>query len=349
MAKLWRRSGTSTSAAPVAEEVDLPSLKIDKPSVIFMNGFFVMDNNKSWASASLKTMEDMMAHRPQPAPDVDVYSYTHTGLKDVFNVLSYWAKPGVRFSPIAQKLALGIVMPLVAKDLKLDDKGNITGTPLPLEDAKKNLRNITFFCYSAGGVVAQEVYNASLYMMKETGYSEKDAQEALREAVSINVGTPTRPQQEKNRFTTLYLEAMNDKIVQIKNRLWEPLKNIFASFGQPLKIKPVGDSAAMITATVSTRSHHKKKLLNGKTVKEKVRNLLPSASAIIRTYHELPRYVTEDEEFSPFAKMVQYGLTNAVARTQTLEPMQLLEPPAGTEKAVAAAYSEKIIHAALTK
>jgi hypothetical protein len=349
MAKLWRRSDTSTAAAPVAVEVDLSALKIDKPSVIFLNGFFVMDNNKTWAGASLKTMEDMMAHRAQPAPDVDVYSYTHTGLKDIFNVLSYWAKPGSRFSPIAQKLALGIVMPLVADNIKLDDKGNIKGTPLPLEDAKKNLRNITFFCYSAGGVVAQEIYNASLYMMKETGFSEKDAKEILREPVSINVGTPTRPQQEKNRFTTLYLEAMNDKIVQIKNRLWEPLKNIFARFGQPLKIKSVGDNAALITATVSTRSHHKKKLLNGKTVKEKVRNLLPSASAIISTYHELPRYVTEDEEFSPFAKMVQYGLTNAVARTQTLEPMQLLDPPAGTEKAVASAYSDKIITAALIK
>lgn len=342
MAKLWRRSDTSTAAAPVAVEVDLPALKIDKPSVFFLNGFFVMDNNPSWASASLKTMEDMMAHRAQPGPAVDVYSYTHTGLKDVFNVLSYWAKPGSRFSPIAQKLALGIVMPLVTDGLKLDDKGNITGTPLPLEEAKKNLRNITFFCYSAGGVVAQEIYNASLYMMQETGYSEKDAKEALREVASINVGTPTRPQQEKNRFTTLYFEAMNDKIVQIKNRLWEPLKNIFARFGQPLKIKPLGDNAAMITATVSTRSHHKKKLLNGKTVKEKVRNLLPSFLSIVKTYHELPRYVTEDEEFSPFAKMVQYGLTNAVARTGTLQPSDLLNPPAGTEQAVAAAYDEKI-------
>jgi hypothetical protein len=342
MAKLWRKSDSSTSAAPVATEVDLPALKIDKPSVIFLNGFFVMDKNKAWASASLKTMEDMMAMRAKPAPDVDVFSYTHTNLKDIFNVMAYWAQPQKRFSPIAQNLAAGALMPLVAKDFKLDEKGNSVGVPLPLEDAKKNLRNVTFFCYSAGGVIAQECYNASLSMMKEIGFSDKDAKEALHEVVSIGVGTPSRPQQEKDRFTTLYLEATNDKIVQVKNRLWEPLKNIFSRFAQPLKIKPLGEHAAMITASVPKRSHHNKKLLNGKTVKEKVRNLLPSFLAIVKTYHELPRYVTEDENFSPFAKMVQYGLTNAVARSKTLKPLDLLDAPAGIDQATAAAYLAKI-------
>lgn len=342
MAKLWRRPNSNEAAQPDAVEVDLPNLRIDKPSIVFLNGFFVMDNNPSWVAASLKAMEDLMAHRPAGGPPVNVYSWTHAGLKDSFNVVSYWAKPNSACCPAVQKLAEGLIMPLVADGFKVDDKGVATGTPLKLEDAKKNLRNLTLFGYSAGGVTGQECFNASLFMMKQIGYSEKDAREALHEIVAINVGTPTRPKKEKERFTTLYLEAANDKIVQIKNRLWEPLKNIFARFGQPLKIKPLGGHAAMITASVSRRSHHEKKLLNGKTVKEKVRNLLPSFLSIIKTYHELPRYVTEDEEFSPFAKMVQYGLTNAVARTGSVEPLQLLEPPAGTEKAIAAAYSEKI-------
>jgi hypothetical protein len=344
MAKLWRRPNNNEPATPAALEVDILKLRIDKPSLIFLNGFFVLDNNFEWVKASLKKMEDLIANRPQGAPPVDVYSYTHAGLKEAFNVAAYCVRPGSRSCPVANKLASGIVMPLVAKDFKIGNDGKATGTPLPLDDVKKSLRNITFFGYSAGCITAQEIFVASLRMMKQVGYTEKDARSALNEVVYIGVGVVSRPGREKDRFTTLFLEATNDKIVRFKNRLWAPLRVLFQRFVQGLKIKHLGDHAAIITAAVP-KKNWEISIINGKTVREKVANLLPRASAWYKTYHELPRYVTQDEELSPFAKMVQYGLVNAVGRSSLLDPMQLLEPPAGTDAAVAAAYNDKIANA----
>lgn len=344
MAKLWRRPNSNEPGTPEALEVDIPTLRIDKPSLIFLNGFFVLDNNFEWVKASLKKMEDLIANRPTGAPPVDVYSYTHAGMKDSFNVAAYCMRPGSRSCPIANKLASGIVMPLVAKDFNIGADGKATGTPLPLDDVKKNLRNITFFGYSAGCITAQEIFNASLKMMRQVGYTEKDARTALNEVVYIGVGVVSRPGREKDRFTTLFLEATNDKIVRFKNRLWTPLRVLFQRFVHGLKIKKLGDHAAIITAAVP-KKHWETFTVNGKTVREKVKNLLPSAMAWIKTYHELPRYVTQDEELSPFAKMVQYGLVNAVGRTGLLDPMQLLEPPAGTDEKIASVYREKIDNA----
>ena len=341
MAKLWRRPNSNEPKEPAALEVDLPTLRIDKPSLVFLNGFFVLDNNFDWVKASLQKMEELMATRPAGAPPVDVYSWTHRGLKDAFNVAAYCMRPGSRSSPIVDGLAAGLVMPLVANDFKIGADGKATGTPLPLDEAKKNLRNLTFFGYSAGCITAQEIFNASLKRMKQVGYTEKDARAALNEVVYIGVGVVSRPGREKDRFTTLFLEATNDKIVRFKNRLWTPLRVMFQRFVHGLKINRLGDHAAIITAAVP-KKHWEVKIIDGKTVREKVRNLLPNASAWYRTYHELPRYVTEDEALSPFAKMVQYGLTNAVGRTSLLDPMALLEPPAGTDQTVAAAYHDKV-------
>lgn len=344
MAKLWRRPNSTETEQPAAREVDLPALRIDKPSLIFLNGFFVLDNNMPWVEASLKKMEDLLANRPADAPKVDVYSWTHRGMKDAFNVAAYCLRPGSRSCPIVNRLASGLLMPLVIKDFKIGEDGKATGTPLPLDEAKKNLRNITFFGYSAGCITAQECFNASLKMMKQVGYAEKDARAALNEVVYIGVGVVSRPGREKDRFTTLFLEATNDKIVRFKNRLWTPLRVFFQRFAHSLKIKRLGDHAAIITSAVP-KKNWEVTIINGKTVREKVRNLMPNASAWFKTYHELPRYVTQDEELSPFAKMVQYGLTNAVARTELLDPMRLLEPPANTDAATAAAYNEKISRA----
>ncbi|MEZ0223360.1 MAG: hypothetical protein ACAH83_02315 [Alphaproteobacteria bacterium] len=344
MAKLWRRPNSNEPQTPEALEVDIPKLRIDKPSLIFLNGFFVLDHNFEWVKASLKKMEDLIAHRPDGAPPVDVYSYTHAGLKEAFNVAAYCMRPGSRSCPIANKLASGIVMPLVAQDFKIGADGKATGTPLPLDDVKKNLRNVTFFGYSAGCITAQEIFNASLKMMRQVGYSEKDARTALNEVVYIGVGVVSRPGREKDRFTTLFLEATNDKIVRFKNRLWTPLRVLFQRFVHGMKIKKLGDHAAIITAAVP-KKHWETFTVNGTTVREKVKNLLPSAMAWIKTYHELPRYVTQDEDLSPFAKMVQFGLVNAVGRTGLLDPMDLLEPPSGTAASTAAAYREKIANA----
>jgi hypothetical protein len=341
MAKLWRRPNSTEPKDPPFVEVDLPHLRIEKPSLIFLNGFFAFDHIPEFQRSGLAKMEEYLAARPAGSPAADVYTYSHAGLKDVFNVAAYSVLPAFRACKAARNLAAGVIMPLVAKDFKRDEKGNVSGTPLPFDEAKKNLRNITFLGYSAGCVTAQECFVASLRMMKKIGYTEKDARKALNEVVYVGVGVVSRPGREKNRFTSLFLEATNDSLVRFKNRIWAPLRVFLDHFFHRLKIKQLGEHAAIITAALPHK-HWEFRIRDGKTVKEQVRNLLPNASAFIKTYHELPRYVTQDEELSPFAKMVNYSLTNAVGRDKLFAPMELLEPPKGTDEATAAAYREKI-------
>ena len=341
MAKLWRRPQGHEPTRPGAIETDLSALRINKPTLVFLNGFFVMDGNVPWAAASLKTMEEMMAHRPAGGPPVDVYSWTHAGLKDTFNVAAYCMAPHSRSGAPATRLAAGVIGPLVLRDFKIDAAGQVTGAPLPLDEARRNLRNLTFFGYSAGGVTAQECFNAAMKMMAQAGYAEKDARAALHEVVYIGVGAVSRTTQESDRFTTLFFEATNDRIVRFQRRMWEPLRGLFARFSHMLQIRPMGEHAAMVSAAVPAR-HWEMRTRDGQTVREKVHALLPSSLAFIRTYHELPRYVTQDEDLSPFAKMVQYALTNAVGRTEKVSPQRLLAPPPGTDEAVAKAYSAKI-------
>jgi hypothetical protein len=275
------------------------------------------------------------------APDIMVYS--HKNLKDIFNVAAYSIDPEARACKAVKKLAAGVIMPLVAKDFKLNDDGTVTGTPLPLDEAKKNLRNITFFGYSAGTITAQECFNASLKMMKNVGYKEDEARQALAEVVNIGVGVMSQPKKEKNRFTTLSLEATNDKLVLFKNRLWEPLRALFNNFAHKLKIEPLSDTSAIISAAVNKKDWETREK-NGKTVKERIQSLLPKW-LLVKSFHELPRYVTQDEQLSPFAKIVHYSLANAIARKDRIAPLDLMQPPTNTDKKTAAAYCNKIAKA----
>src|SRR5690606_34224624 len=131
-----------------------------------------------YIAGALKRLEEMMQNRPghdmvaaaeaqpvamgangsTPAPaavnivrnadkPVELYAWSHSSLANIFNMAAYNIMPGSRASQPAQNLARGVIMPLVAKDFALDDNGQITGTPLPPEEAKKNLRNVTFFAY----------------------------------------------------------------------------------------------------------------------------------------------------------------------------------------------------------
>lgn len=343
MAKLWRRPREDEDKTNQIHEVDLPALRVDRPSIIFLNGFFTQDHTPQYIRASIRNMEELMANRPGEKTPVEVYAWSHHGLSDLFNVAAYSVFPNGRACRAARQLAAGLILPLAVKDLKIGADGKASGTPLPLEEVKKNLRNITFFGYSAGTITAQECFNASLQMMQQAGFSEKDAREALHEVVCISVGTMSRPAQEKDRFTTLFLEATNDKIVEIKNRLWSPLRVLFARVANRLKIEPLSESSAIITAAVS-KKNWESRVRDGKTVRERIRSLLPKWT-MMKSYHELPRYVTQDEDLSPFAKMVHYALANAAARTERLDPLKLLEPPAGVDDATALAYRGKIAKA----
>jgi hypothetical protein len=153
----------------------------------------------------------------------------------------------------------------------------------------------------------------------------------------------SRPGQEKDRFTTLYLEATNDRVVSVKNRMWTPLRAVFDWFAKKMKIRDLSAHSALITAPVKKKDKEKR-VRDGKTVEKEIRGMLPKWFPV-KSNHELPRYVTEDDSVSPFARMVEYSLANAVTRDRLLTPMELLAPPEGAPAAEAEAYRAKIAKA----
>jgi len=377
MAKLWQRSRDANGKSQL-REISLTDLRIEKPSVIFLSGYFTTDSQPGYIAGALKRLEEMMQNRPghdmvaaaeaqpvamgangsTPAPaavnivrnadkPVELYAWSHSSLANIFNMAAYNIMPGSRASQPAQNLARGVIMPLVAKDFALDDNGQITGTPLPPEEAKKNLRNVTFFAYSAGTILAQECFNASMKMMQKIGYTADQARDVLHEVALVSTGNVSRPTKEKDRFTTLYLVASNDRIIRAKNRIWRPLKTLFARFARNLNIKALSATSAFISAAV-TRQKWEWRMRDGKTWKEKIKPLIPSWT-MIKSYHELPHYITHDENLSQFAKIVQYSLTNAINRAEgdgtRLTPMQMLAPPDGISAAEMASYNQKIAKA----
>lgn len=344
MGKLWRRAKQDEVAANGLQQVDLDTLRLEKPAVIFLTGFFTYDDTPQHIRAAFKGINELTGATEQ-GKQADTYVWSHAGLKEIFNLAAYDALPRHRTSENGYDLSRGVIMPLVAKDFKMDAEGNVTGTPLPLDDAKKNLRSVTFFAYSAGTITAQECFNASVKMMKSIGYSDKDAREALHEVALISVGVMSRPGAEKNRFTTLYLEATNDRIVSMKNRMWTPLRAVFDWFAKKLKIKTLSPHSAIITGPVKKKDKETR-MQDGKPVQKEIKGMLPKWFPF-KSNHELPRYVTEDEDVSPFARIVQFSLGNAVARDKLLSPLDLLPPPDGTPQAAADAYRAKIANAVI--
>jgi hypothetical protein len=339
MGKLWQRKADDKGKLRL-QDISLTDLKITSPSVIFLTGMFTTDGSPAYVAGALKALRDIMDTRPGNKSPVDVYAWSHTSLKNVFNVAAYNMRPGKRFSPSAKSLARAVIMPLVADNFRLDENGVCAGTPLDPEVARKNLRNVTLFGYSAGTVVAQECYNAARSMMRDIGYADDTSKSLLNEVVLVSTGNVSRPSAEKDRFTTLYLAANNDLIIRMKNRLWRPLSTLFLRAVHSLNIKPLSDTSLLITATVSKKKTEKR----GDNLEAKIRQSLPWWM-LIDSNHELPRYITRDEELSQFAKIVQFSLTNAVARDTSLTPIELLNTPPGVEEKTAEAYSGKISRA----
>ncbi|HYD17188.1 MAG TPA: hypothetical protein VEF76_01750 [Patescibacteria group bacterium] len=342
MGKLWRRAAPNDNAAHGMREIDLAALRIEQPTVIFLTGFFTYDDTPEHIRAAFRNISELTTATPQAAP-AEILVWSHAGLSEIFNVAAYDALPNQFSSRNGYNLSRGVIMPLVAKHFAMDAKGNVTGRPLPLEEARKNLRNVTFFGYSAGTITAQECFIASIRMMKKIGYSEKDARALLHEVALVSVGVMSRPGREKDRFTTLYLEATNDRVVSIKNRMWTPLRAVFDWFARGMKIRDLSAHSTIIKAPVRKKDKEKR-VRDGKTVEKEIRGMLPKWFPL-KSNHELPRYVTEDDSVSPFARMVEYSLANAVTRDRLLTPMELLAPPADAPAQVADAYRAKIAKA----
>lgn len=326
MAKLWHRTRGKDDSSQL-HEIDLNHVKIDSPTVIYLSGFLTTDKSAGSIAGGIKRVEELMEHRPEQDPPVKIMAWSHTNLLNIFNMAAYSTFPSRRASKPATNFAKGVMMPLVCDDIEIDRKGRLTGKPIDKDEAKKRLRNVTLFSYSAGTIVGQEVFNATLKMMKKNGYAEKDAREILHEVVMVSAGNMSRPNKEKDRFTTLYFVASNDRVVRMKDRLWQPLWAIFKRFAKKLVIKPLSRTSLFISAPVQKDMWETKKKRDGSTVKERIKQLYPKWT-MRHSYHELPHYITADDRQNSFSRMVLYSLTNAVSRDDTPDPLKLIEPPA---------------------
>lgn len=346
MAKLWQRTRDENDQSRLIEQ-NARQTRLDRPSVVFLTGAFTLDFFPEPIAGALKRLEELMDHRPGNQQPAELYAWSHTSLATMFNFAAYNIFPKRSASRAAHKLASATLMPLVADDFSVDRKWrNPKGTPLPLEQVKKNLRNVTFFGYSAGTIVGQECFNATLKMMKKIGYTEEDARAALNEVVLISAGNVSRPAYEKNRFTTLYLAASNDKIIRAKHYIWQPLKALFARYTKELTIQRLSATSAFISAAVTRQKWEWRKSKGKPPVRKKFR-LMFRPLPFFRSYHELPHYITHDENLSPFARIVISALTHATGRTEKLDPLKMLEAPPGCEQAEALAYNAKIQQALL--
>jgi hypothetical protein len=350
MGKLWQREQDGQGQS-LLKEADWAALKVEGPVLVYLSGFLTTDRRPDYIAGGIKRMEELLKDRTLAKPKI--YAWSHGGLSNLFNLAAYNMRPNSRSSKAGYDLGASILMPLVAKGFSRAVDGMVQGTPLPLEDAKRNLRNVTFFGYSAGSVVAQETFNATLKMMRRIGYDEKDARKVLNEVVLVSAGTISRPSKEKDRFSTVYLIASNDRLNRFKNWVWgtmgTALRSVFDRFRRKgkegdLTVRPLSATSVFISTTVRPSLYEWKYDEEGNRVAKKPFPPLYPAWTLRRSYHELPHYITTDDSNNNFSRIALYPLVNALDRADTPAPVKLIEPPANDnfDAAAQAAYRARI-------
>jgi hypothetical protein len=328
MAKLWFWPSAGKGRELV--EADISGIRADQPTVIFLPGIFTTDKHHDGVAEGLKEIDSLLTRHGEKPPQI--IGMSHGGLSNIFNLLAYNGRPGRVFSRAAQEMAAALIMPLVVKD----------GKPLPEEEAAAKLRNLTFVGYSAGTVFAQEMHNATLKMMVQAGYKAERAQHLLGEIVLISMATVSRPSREPDRFTTLYLAGSNDLAVRLKNRIWRPLSRLFnGRHSEELSIRKLSDRSLLVTAGTGRKLWDRLKSADGGMERREIKPLLPKRLKL-RSNHELPHYLTCDDEHNAFSKVVLHGLVNALRRTARLEVGQLLAPIGAHGDMEKEAYGKRI-------
>lgn len=345
MSKLWFRTRNSDGQSQV-NEVDFSTFRITEPTVIYLSGFLTTNNQPGFIAGAIKRLEEMLTHRSaEHAKPAKIYAWSHSSLANLFNIAAYNGMPNSRTSKAGAIFARNVLLPLVAGDIKDLKGGRLSATPLDMDTARQNLRNLTMMTYSAGTVTVQESFNAARKMMTQIGMKDDVIRDLLGEVVVISTGNVSRATKEKNRFTTLYLVASNDIIVRAKNALWAPLRTLFSKLlmehPDHLRAEKVSPTSMLITARIDNSDWEWRLGPEGKTWKAKINRLLP-AWTFINSNHELPYYITHDEKLTPFANIALYSLTNAIGRTRKLDVEELMAPPVGRPQAEAAYYKGKI-------
>jgi hypothetical protein len=176
--------------------------------------------------------------------------------------------------------------------------------------------------------------------MKGVGYTDRQARDLLKEVVLVSTGCVSRPSKEKERFSTVYLIASNDRIHRFKNWLWgtigTALRTIFSDYAwnkhtKSLSIRSLSPSSVFMTAAAGTSFFDF--VIDKNTGEKKVKKFMPLYPrwTMRRSYHELQHYVTMDPNNNGFANVVLSTLTNAIGRSETPDALKLIEPPSNGE------------------
>ena len=332
MSRLWKRTRDCWGNTSL-HEVDPSKLSITSPTVVFISGHMTLNEKTAIISDGFDFMEGLLHNKQDIPTPPQIYSWSHRStLKTLFNVIAYGYLPQQAYSADAKNLAQGTVMPLVSQN----------GRPLPFAEAQKNLRNLTFLGYSAGSVVGQEVFNASMKMMKEIGYQPEEARKLLHEVAFITIGTVSRMTKEQNRFTTLNIANSDDRFVRFKNIILHPLRSVFSKADRQLTIKPLSDTSLFVTAGASQRIRDRYK-------KPREQDIQLRPWHYSTSNHDVDSYVSNDDKSNPLSKIVEYALINAVNRKTTLDPSKLLAPPATLGSKEKALYQSRITKAVISK
>lgn len=319
MPKLWEKTGDARDNSDL-REVDLSKLSLNEPSIIVISGWPANDKHQTTISKEIHTLNKLLADHPGVRSMPKIYCWSHkSGLSATFDTFAYNWFPQRWRTAAAKNFAQGVIMPLVSEN----------GQPLPRDEAKKRLRNLTLYTICAGTIMAQEIYNASLQKMKEIGYKPDEAAGLLHEIADIAVAVTSGPWKEANRFSTLSLVNSDDGMI----KLIHPLRSLFHKEGQRLKIRQLSDTSVLVTAAARRKIWQWRK-------KEATEGIWLPRWRLIS--HAMPDYINTEDKSSQFSRIVQHALINAVNRKGKINPADLLQAPAALEAPARDIYQRKI-------
>ncbi len=359
MGKLWQRHKDESDKS-VLSETDASTLDVQNRHVlIYLPGLGFTHKNQHGLAGCLKYLEEILHRHPETNPNLDLYCFSYPSIKVGFSLTSYVLHPNNRIMlPDAVELAKQTILKCVTRSVDFDKNGNIVHAELlPENDARKNLRNITFYGHSAGTIFSQHVYNASLRLMKEAGFPEENAKELLKEVVLLSTGNVSRPEKECDRFTTICLVAKNDMFSGLRDALTEDtieavgrLSKIFNKRSDNLTIKELSPNYLLIKTHLKSKYWEWTKHHDGTKQRRAIQNMMPKWLPI-KTFHEFRNFITIDDELNAFSKIAMNTLINASNRTDKTDVMSLLQPAATSafSEEETALYKERLSKAVKKK
>lgn len=320
--KLWAKDDNEIGMT----EQPFENVVVNKPTLIFFSGFLSLHSETKSTSSRLKILDEIVSGSEYnlSGGDYQVFTGSYKNFSTFFNACAYNFSPKMGFaSKTAHKFVADVITPLVTDS---------EGAPLPKEQAAQNLRLLTFGGYSIGTVVVQEIYNASRKALIKKGYSKKDTQDLLKEVVFLSMGTMSVPSREKNRFTTVYLVANNDRPATNKNAVFEPLQafiTVLRKYFQKcaLRISQLGENAVIATGKANRKFKQKFVDKDGQEKERPIKKLYPKWYPF-DSGHELPHYLSDDDVQTVFSKIARNVLVNSYARNTCLSVDDLLLPKA---------------------